>query len=70
MCFLTIVKIDPGVTNQELLHTFGHYQMQEKSGPYHDCSLSSKLNVGDYRIPLKKKVCYGFKLQNFYDIEN
>lgn len=44
---LTIVKIDPGVINQGLLHTFDHYQMQEKSGPYHKYSLSSKLNVRD-----------------------
>lgn len=66
-----IVKIDPGVTEQELLHTFDHYQMQEKSGPYYDYSLSSKLNVEDlYRVPLKKKVCYSFKLQNFHGLEN
>lgn len=47
LTFLTIVKIDPGVINQGLLHTFDHYQMQEKSGPYHKYSLSSKLNVRD-----------------------
>lgn len=69
--FLTIVKIDHGVTNKELLYTFDLCQMQEKSGPYHDSSLSSNLNVGHlHRIPLKKKVCYEFKLQNFSGLEN